>query len=636
MYNKRKGKWPLAALLRERNRMKDCPNGHSTCPHPIDDSFPEIEFKPEPKMVDWLHPGQLADTGFKAAISATFGSYADKREMEAASAPYPQAQPEYFDCSQKSEVWFDYVADLGDGFNPTYALAYLFAKDSLQVGAETVNAGEFLILGGDQVYPTAGRDAYQNKFVGPYRAALPWRATPRTIFAIPGNHDWYDGLTSFLRIFCQARDGVGSGARWIGAWQTRQRRSYFAIKLPGDWWIWAIDGQLESDMDKPQLEYFEDLGNMIAGTNAKIILVTPEPNWVYCGNGGSRATCSIVAPERFNTLAHFERKYVRDKGLTVAMVIAGDLHHYVHYTSEDGKAHRITSGGGGAYLFATHQMPKMLHVHETPSAPHRVYQRTDQSTYPNDAQSKAIGAGIVRIAARNWRFGLFLGAIYLLFAWIVQSASRTSAEFQRIAGARLETDSLLDRLASPTLTFGDKVESFFKAFWFSPASIVFALIVLFVLFKFTASQKAPRPAVLGWIGFLHGVLHLFLAAVLMWVAAKIISDDAGTVPFTLMFTTLMLLLGWLAGTTLFGAYIWTASTLWGGHTNEVYASQFLEGYKNFMRFRVTPAGVDVYSIGVEKVPAKWKFNGQRTCGDPFFEPEGEAPRPHLIEKIRMT
>ncbi|HVR39735.1 MAG TPA: metallophosphoesterase, partial [Thermoanaerobaculia bacterium] len=323
--------------------MKPCPKGHKDCPHPADDSFAEIEFTPRKKMVDWLGPLQLADTGFKAVVAATFGSYADKREVEVSVSPFDGV--EYLDLSNKSdEVWFDYIADLGDGFNPSYAMAYLMAKDTLTVGEHRLPRGEVVILGGDQVYPTSNRDAYQNQFIGPYRSALPWRPEneTRSIYSIPGNHDWYDGLTSYLRIFCQARDKTGRGARWIGAWRASQRRSYFAIRLPGNWWVWGIDGQLESDMDKPQLNYFADLGDAIAkmGGEHKIVLVTPEPNWVYCGGEGSKKMCALVEPERFNTLAHFEKRYVRAKGLRLAMVIAGDLHHYVHYESEDHLAHR--------------------------------------------------------------------------------------------------------------------------------------------------------------------------------------------------------------------------------------------------------------------------------------------------------
>ena len=59
-------------------------------------------------------------------------------------------------------------------------------------------------------------------------AAVPagGRARP-SLYAVPGNHDWYDGLTAFLRLFARQRDAT------IGGWRTRQSRSYFAVRLPG-------------------------------------------------------------------------------------------------------------------------------------------------------------------------------------------------------------------------------------------------------------------------------------------------------------------------------------------------------------------------------------------------------------------
>ncbi|MBD0259532.1 MAG: hypothetical protein ICV83_27750 [Cytophagales bacterium] len=56
---------------------------------------------------------------------------------------------------------------------------------------------------------------------------LPWTWRPRWLFAIPGNHDWYDGLASFVKQFCQGR--------WVGGWRTTQTRSYFALALPHNW-----------------------------------------------------------------------------------------------------------------------------------------------------------------------------------------------------------------------------------------------------------------------------------------------------------------------------------------------------------------------------------------------------------------
>ena len=158
----------------------------------------------------------------------------------------------------------------GDGFDPTYAIAYLVAADKLygkrtgegrhrrhqgatrRPGAAARTAGAR--LGGDQVYPWPTREAYDQHTFKPYELALPEppagrrrRLPPasRHVFAIPGNHDWYDGLNAFDDQFCRSRAAryLRQGRRF-GDLQTCQHRSSFAIKLPHNWWIWGADIQL--------------------------------------------------------------------------------------------------------------------------------------------------------------------------------------------------------------------------------------------------------------------------------------------------------------------------------------------------------------------------------------------------------
>ena len=63
-------------------------------------------------------------------------------------------------------IWIDYVADVGDGFESTYTIAYLLAQDSLDVRqAGRLRHGEVLIMGGDQCYPQATREEYKKKLL---------------------------------------------------------------------------------------------------------------------------------------------------------------------------------------------------------------------------------------------------------------------------------------------------------------------------------------------------------------------------------------------------------------------------------------------------------------------------------------
>ena len=105
-----------------------------------------------------------------------------------------------------------------------------------------------VVLGGDLVYPgraATGIGAHPFRAAG--RASHPNGHDP-ALFAIPGNHDWYDGLTNFVRELCQ-------GQR-IGGWSMFQRRSYFAVKLMPKWWLWGIDIALDTRIDMLQQAYF--------------------------------------------------------------------------------------------------------------------------------------------------------------------------------------------------------------------------------------------------------------------------------------------------------------------------------------------------------------------------------------------
>ena len=162
------------------------------------------------------------------------------------------------------------------------------------------------------------------------------------LYAIPGNHDWYDGLSSFTRIFCQQG--------WFGGWKTRQSRSYFAVKLPHNWWLWGIDIQLEGYIDEPQLDYFyRQVARPRAGRTTGSSSASPS----RAGSTASPAARRPSAPcATSRTAISASSSPARLKA-----TLTGDLHHYVRYESKDGEVQRITAGGGGAYLFATHDMP---------------------------------------------------------------------------------------------------------------------------------------------------------------------------------------------------------------------------------------------------------------------------------------
>ena len=165
-------------------------------------------------MVHWFDPVQLAGTGVQVGVSSVFGSYSDKREIQAALAPDAKPHHEHADrrgalVRLRRRPRRRVRADLHGRTLPRPAGARLEREGS----AWDTQRGRILVMGGDQVYPTATRTEYENRLVGPYRAALPFvYPDPPRVYAIPGNHDWYDGLTNFMRVF-SATSGSGPGSR---------------------------------------------------------------------------------------------------------------------------------------------------------------------------------------------------------------------------------------------------------------------------------------------------------------------------------------------------------------------------------------------------------------------------------------
>ena len=124
-------------------------------------------------MIRWLSPKELAHTATRVLLSSVFGAYSDKREIQAALDVERPVSAETCESEDTPEVlWVDFVADLGDAFGPTYAVASLLAQPTLDLrgsGGERLatERGRVLIMGGDQVYPTASVTGYNDRTLGP-------------------------------------------------------------------------------------------------------------------------------------------------------------------------------------------------------------------------------------------------------------------------------------------------------------------------------------------------------------------------------------------------------------------------------------------------------------------------------------
>ncbi|HEU5472861.1 MAG TPA: metallophosphoesterase [Actinophytocola sp.] len=556
-------------------------------PRPTDLTEEQLGFRRQ-RAVRWLRPGVLVKTGAQSLLAAIFGSFADKRELQGGLPAVIHRH------DSGSELWLDYVADLGDGFDATFSIASLLAAETLEVpGAGKLPRGRLLVMGGDQVYPFASTRDYEDRSKGVYRAALPVpHGVAPTLFALPGNHDWYDGLTAFLRVFAQRRP--------FGGWRTEQTRSYFAVQLPRRWWLLAIDTQLNDYVDSPQLEYFRTVSQDLREGDA-VILCTSSPSWVAAGSGGDT--------KGYDTIEFFNREIVRPRGAEIRVMLSGDRHHYARYAEVDGTGQRITCGLGGAYLSATHKLPEELELPPPKSRvrePSEVTRFTLPTRYPEKSQSRRLAGGIFRLPWRNPGFWLLTG--------IAQTAM-TLAVLLGLAGSDAGTFRVL-------------------AAWM-PALLVAAVLVLGgIAFARIDLPKSARTNTRA--GVLHAASHLGLsfgwAVVIRWLDQSVL--PAGVGPDLVLIAIVLIgtpvVIGFVDAEVV-AVYLLIASTRCV-NLNEAFAGQSIEDYKGFLRMRISSTGeLTLYPVKLPTVCRRWTVHPEGAPSDPWLRPDGTALSPVLIE-----
>ncbi|HKP46414.1 MAG TPA: metallophosphoesterase [Pyrinomonadaceae bacterium] len=568
-------------------------------------------------MVGWYDPGQLLHTAGGVLTSQMFGRNADYRLMEALAPGtdehydytgdfktvcHDDEKPVVHEASRE-EIWLDYVGDVGDGWDSTYTLAYLIAQPHLELENPhepecphlTTRRADVLIFGGDQVYPTASRAEYHRRLLQPYQTAL-YRSPDNHphVYAIPGNHDWYDSLVSFSRLFCQKR--------WFAGWQTQQQRSYFALRLPGRWWLLGTDVQLDSDIDVPQINYFREVAKHMEPGD-QVIICTAEPHWVYAKLYGKDD-----ANFNENNLAYLEKKIIGDRARVVAF-IAGDQHHYRRYESAD-RIQKITAGGGGAFLHPTHGEE----VNQLDGG------FTLKANYPLPGDSKKLGWSNFKFPALNPWFGLLTGVLYVLTAWTVMA---DVGGF----GKRRILDAIKTTLATAMISPG-------AIFW------MLAIFVGFLLFTDTHSKRYKRIA-----GPVHGLIHLLATFVIGWTAAYISVSQlhpwlghwirfSFQSPGQLVFSAIFIFFfGWLIGSLIVGTYLFVSLNIFGRHSNEAFSSLAIPDWKNFLRIRISANGdLTVFPIGIPKVPRAWRKRAHDEIPGSDFDAADVSIRvPKLIE-----
>lgn len=535
--------------------------------------------------VRWFSPSTLARTAAKVVLSLVFGDYLDKREMQQSLGDQVLAAK-----ATGTDVWVDFVADTADGFDTSYSVAWSVAQRTVDVDGvpEPLPRADLLVLGGDQVYPYASIREYEDRFRGPYKAALPWsdpdgeRDLPMML-ALPGNHDWYDGLTGFMRMFAQGDrpgdDGEPQGG-WLGGWQLKQSRSYFAVDLPGPFWLWGIDIQNGAYLDVAQIRYFEAAAKLMRPGD-RLILCTAVPSWADTADD----------PRAYDNLAWVEKTLVPDQVTTVLM-ISGDKHHFARYDAVDtdrGTRVRLTAGGGGAFLSATHKLRDHLDViipQPRSSTTAFVNAATERfrrrDVYPEPETSRRLSWRVLALGRFNPEF-MILPAVVHLLLFIANTA------------------------ALPTDTLPPVGDLFVRTS--SPASVVlvFLLWCLLAAFFDAPTELGDRTRMLYKIGVgaVHTGLHVLVQGLIAWIAFEVCRSLGGGVAYMAVAGAIVLVLGGVLGSITFGVYLFFTFRVLSCHATEAFSAFRYEGYKNFLRMHITDSEITVYPIGIPKVCRRW-------------------------------
>jgi hypothetical protein len=639
------------------------------------------------KAVRWYDPGVLVRVGIRDSISAVFGEYADQRLMQAATDRVTKDElVERYDYSGVGDAdnplmpdahgacWVDYIADVGDGFGPTYSMASLLAKPQLtlkNLPNETLPAANLLILGGDQCYPQATHEEYEKRFVLPYATAFPPpedKSQERMLFALPGNHDWYDGLGAFDSLFCQNRDHLlgREHGRGIGGWRCHQHRSYWALRLPHNWWIWGVDIQFSKYLDAAQESYFRAIVDSMEGgehetVHHNIVLCIAEPHWLNAEFEGIDTVDSLHTIVRIalKKTKDESQQRVKNRDVRVRAVLAGDWHHYSHYHLESVKDPRdktyevkldlplITAGGGGAFLHSTTDLRKHVTVswgirpenldearagdpHATAAAvgkgktksrlrPRRFTGLAKMvACYPSRPRSALLSLKNLAFPLRNWKFSFVIGALYWIMTWQYHVVTKNTSG---LSGLREEIERLdystINSLSNRMLVALPDVAS----------ENIFYTVLLLGLWAGLASYvtvSAKRTALFKvlvkvLVGTLHALAHL-KAMFLVFALCMAFNADAG-IPGGFFYPLEAIVFGGLVGGFIFGAYWVLAGLIARMHTGDAFGALGIRNHKNFVRMKFDKNSLTIYPIGVASLPStksctrRLKRNPPKVDGD---------------------
>ena len=408
---------------------------------------------------------------------------------------------------------------------------------------------------------------------------------------------------------------------------------------------WALTG----DLDRQQFEAFQTLLDPTRDDGIQadddLLLIYPEPYWTReLGDGAPDGY-----PRRYQRL----EALLEARGARIRLRLAGDLHHYHRESLSTGNTdtHLVTCGSGGAFLHPTHCLDvsarKVLDRAPEPNAidaelRHRVrvgrgssaegLAFTPQATWPAPSTTRALAwrnlwalftlhftrapwrqslpASMRDLWQSNFAFALAIGGLYGINAYVNSFVFTLSFAPDGFKPMQL-------------FAFAEGATRWLGAMVFSPLATGLNLAMLAGCVRIAWEGPARWFWRIG-SGLPHGMAHGFCIFALYWLAAHGMAHwlaslgPVATLTGGLGLWLAVALAGIAVGGALFGLYLALMSGVFCQSPNNAFGSLAIEGYKGFLRMRLTPNGLEVMMLGTDRVkPAPaWRVVDRFIIGKP--------------------
>lgn len=504
---------------------------------------------------DWMTPDAPED--LVARVAGILGG----------GAASPTSTADHLVGALGRDVWIDYVSDTGDDVSVSRAVARLVATDYDLPDPDGADAmvraprGDILLFGGDTAYPVATAHEITNRVLVPFNDELARRddGRPRVLLGIPGNHDWYDGLDGFGRMFRRRDDDADARPSTVGVsrrmlehyaeWTRElvlggtvdkpalltlqgytpvQGASYFILPLSAEVHLVAVDRQLRT-IDTRQRRFHRRWLQDHPEASPWVLMADPLFAFGEASPTGTEVVRSLELD--FDARPHF--------------LLAGDIHHYERL--EDDRLLHVVAGGGGAFL------------HPAPLVRGR---REAKVRWPGAAQSRAL----------LWQVPLKI------------AAGRSGLIPHVVLGA----------IFAPAILVGMSVYERFGVLVSAPMATT--LVVGIILTLIGGVRK--RPAAVAALAFATAAIIASIPIAASAVVARALAVVQDRPPVWGI-AALTYVAAVLLGATMVGVFLALLTRL-GLEQTQAFTTLDHPGFKHFLRLRVRADGrrVDGWCIGV--------------------------------------